>query len=363
MKQREANYDLLRIISAIAVVMIHVTDFYKNAILDKSIFGELYLRNIGTTIIYVAIPRFAVPCFVMLSGAFILADDRNSDYKAFYKKSFRSVGVPTIIFSVIYFLFSMLLAALSVKSGAAPTELLTPIKQIFTGKPFYHMWYLYMLLVIYLITPIIIKFKNDIGEEKFEKVVWIYAPLAVTAMWTSEHLFMWDPGYAVGYLSFFMLGYVLRRRLSEKKNNTKAVLLILCGIITELIIGYFRYKKALAGEAYVYSPITQRSPFIGVASVLIFAGFSMLDIKADFGRASSLTFLIYLIHAGVNRAAFLLFREMSGFNADNRIVIPVGTVIVLAVTVILSLLYEKLWNAADRKFEITHKLCRLFRLE
>lgn len=67
MKQREANYDLLRIISAIAVVMIHVTDFYKNAILDKSIFGELYLRNIGTTIIYVAIPRFAVPCFVMLS--------------------------------------------------------------------------------------------------------------------------------------------------------------------------------------------------------------------------------------------------------------------------------------------------------
>ena len=54
---------------------------------------------------------------------------------------------------------------------------------------------------------------------------------------------------------------------------------------------------------------------------------------------------------------------MSGFNADNRIVIPVGTVIVLAVTVILSLLYEKLWNAADRKFEITHKLCRLFRLE
>lgn len=84
---------------------------------------------------------------------------------------------------------------------------------------------------------------------------------------------------------------------------------------------------------------------------------------ADFGRASSLTFLIYLIHAGVNRAAFLLFREMSGFNADNRIVIPVGTVIVLAVTVILSLLYEKLWNAADRKFEITHKLCRLFRLE
>lgn len=361
MKNRESNYDLLRVISALAVIMIHVTDFYKNAIVDKSIFGSVYTRHIATTMIYVAIPRFAVPCFVMLSGAFILADDRNKDYKYFYRKSFRNVGIPTLVFSLIYFIFSMLLSVMSVRTGASPKELLIPVKQIFTGEPFYHMWYLSMLFVLYLVTPIIIKVKNDIGEKNFEKAAWIYAPFAVTAMWTSEHLFMWDPGYAAGYLAFFLLGYVLRRKLSGNKNNAKALLLILSGVLIELVLAYFRYKKALKGEEYVYSPITQRSPFIGAASVLIFAGFSMLDIKADFSKLSSLTFLIYLIHAGVNRVAFLVFREMSGFNADNRIVIPAGVVLVAVVTVILSLIYDKLWKAADKKYAINDKICKLFR--
>lgn len=44
--QRENNYDLLRIISSIAVITIHVSVSYLNAITDDSILGNIYVDNI-----------------------------------------------------------------------------------------------------------------------------------------------------------------------------------------------------------------------------------------------------------------------------------------------------------------------------
>lgn len=77
-KKREENYDLLRIVSAIAVIMIHVSAGYKTAITSDAVFGQLYERHQIEILLYNTLSRFAVPCFVMLAGAFALADDRNS---------------------------------------------------------------------------------------------------------------------------------------------------------------------------------------------------------------------------------------------------------------------------------------------
>lgn len=82
---RQTNFDLLRIICTIAVVMIHVSGFYKAAITDEGVFDEKYLRHVPTIVIYNTLSRFAVPCFMMLSGAFLLANDKNAEYRFFIK--------------------------------------------------------------------------------------------------------------------------------------------------------------------------------------------------------------------------------------------------------------------------------------
>lgn len=105
---RSWNYDFLRVICTIAVILIHVSSSYKNAYMDASAFGRLYTDNLLATCVYNVIPRFAVPCFVMLSGAFILADDRNANYYAFWNKKIRKTGIPTLIFSCGYTLWNML---------------------------------------------------------------------------------------------------------------------------------------------------------------------------------------------------------------------------------------------------------------
>ena len=80
-KDRESNFDLLRIISAFAVIILHVSYWFLK-IDDASAFSNCHFL----TLLLTSITRFAVPCFFMLSGAFILADERNADYKYFYKK-------------------------------------------------------------------------------------------------------------------------------------------------------------------------------------------------------------------------------------------------------------------------------------
>ena len=45
-KYREANYDLLRLICTIAVIVIHVSAIYKNGITDSEVFGHLVEKNV-----------------------------------------------------------------------------------------------------------------------------------------------------------------------------------------------------------------------------------------------------------------------------------------------------------------------------
>lgn len=78
---RQNNFDLLRIISTFAVVLIHA-----NATIANDYNISLLGYNIQSFVN--VITRFSVPCFVMLSGAFILSNTKNADYKSFMQNHF-----------------------------------------------------------------------------------------------------------------------------------------------------------------------------------------------------------------------------------------------------------------------------------
>ena len=100
-KSRQSNFDLLRIISTISVVLIHV-----NATVADS--NNISLVGFNICSLINIITRFSVPCFVMLSGAFILNNEKNADYKHFYAKSFYKIGIPLIIFMQVVVVFYVL---------------------------------------------------------------------------------------------------------------------------------------------------------------------------------------------------------------------------------------------------------------
>ena len=110
-RKRDNNLDLLRIIAAIMVIVQHVLAIYIYR-LDNNLDGYYETANI-----YFSMSVYAVPIFVMLSGAFLLSDPQNSNYIYFYKKMRKKIIKPTIIWSILYVLFVELKNYIAFHSG------------------------------------------------------------------------------------------------------------------------------------------------------------------------------------------------------------------------------------------------------
>lgn len=341
MKGRENNYDLLRIIASVAVVMIHVSGTYFEEYISGG-GGQYY--SIRSVCINNAVSRFAVPCFIMLSGAFILTDDKNSSYLFFYKKIFWKVGIHTFFFSLLYFIYSMIRQIVMIMFIQGEASLIKPVTNLLAGHPFYHMWYLYMMIFIYLLVPIIIRIKQDVGEKVFERIMQIFFFFAVLSGWTSTHLFSWDIGYSFCYLAFFCLGYLIRRK--ESKSNVKAVIYIGISFIIGGIISLLRYKQAINGipdNELNFGLVDAFNPLVVIMSISVFCGFSKLNVKKDLKKFSSNTFFVYLLHAGIwdiVSKAIKIFLPHKSIN----IIIPFAIILVWTISFLFANVYRYLWN-------------------
>lgn len=360
----ENNYDLLRIVCTFAVIIIHVSQLYKDAYTDAN---APYKVHIVTTLICNTLSRFAVPCFMMLSGAFLLDNDKNQNYKFFYKKSFVKIGIPTIIFSVFYFIYSLLIAFANFwLKGGKITILLDPIKSAVKGEPFYHMWYLYTLIGIYFLIPVLIKIKLDIGEKYFAKLSWVYLILATISGFTSSSILQWSLSQVVVYLGFVLVGYQIRVSIREKKNNIKGLMFIILSMIVFLFLTYIQYGHTISGLSKndeKYSIVGSFNPLVVLSSILIFYGFSYLSIKSDrLKKLSKDTFLIYLFHAGVWNLLNRIFFKLIGTKTDPVFTIPIAVFITFIISWILTIIYNKAWNRLNKNDRLSDRLCALLHL-
>ncbi|MCM1087063.1 MAG: hypothetical protein NC419_02825 [Muribaculaceae bacterium] len=153
------------------------------------------------------------------------------------------------------------------------------------------------------------------------------------------------------------------------KNNRKALLSVLIGILLEFCVAGLKYQQMTAGIAEAeleYSIVGLSNSLIVLASILIFYGFTVLDMKKDLRKLSSLTFWIYLIHAGVWDFIHKVIRLVKGMDVftkmDGAIWIPVFVIVVFAVSCVLSKLYIWLWGKLDKEKRITNKLLRIVHL-
>ena len=90
---RQNNYDLLRIISTIAVILIHVNWRYFGSVYTMSETSFAWSMEAIINIV----TRFSVPVFMMLSGAFILQNAENGNAVFFYKKSLKKIFIPFVL--------------------------------------------------------------------------------------------------------------------------------------------------------------------------------------------------------------------------------------------------------------------------
>lgn len=357
-KQREYNYDLLRIVACIAVVVIHVSGIYKDAITDIEKFGFAYSENFFPIMLWNSLSRFAVPCFVMLSGAFLLSDEKNADYGYFYRKSKKNIVAPTLFFTVLYLLYSVLTCIVKIMMHQESDGMFSEILiNLIKGEPYYHLWYMYMLVVLYVLIPVIIRIKKDFTEIQFRKITYIVFIMCVISGYTSEFMLHYSISKVICYVGYLLLGYEIKMLFADKKNNLQAVFLILIGFGVQCIPAVIQYKTAI-GEFTPKLPVVSNfSPFIVIATVFIFIGFSRLSIKTKMFALSAHSFNIYLIHAAVWHVIAFVGKDLL-IRYDCRITIPICVAVVFAASYLLSVLYSRI----DGKLKITEKIAGCFEL-
>lgn len=338
LKKRYGNYDLLRILSTFAVIMIHVNATIANE-------NNVSMTDANFCNFVNVITRFSVPSFVMLSGAFLLQNEANADYKYFYSKSFYKIGVPFIIFLLLITILA------EVSSISAGSGFLNPIISLINGT-IDNYWFMFMLFGLYFLVPIIIRIKKSISNKCFCIGSFVWCLFAVISQATSTYNVSYSFGVVFSFVGFFLVGNVIRENMSDRKHPCIYFFLsFLLFIIVFILRSVTKYSKFTV-NAY----LSWFSPLILLASILLFIGFSNINIKINLQKFSSYTYIMYLLHTKVYLLIIKVFDKLiPPFRDSTEIFVVMVTISTFVISLICAAIYNKLWKYFENKYNWKNK--------
>lgn len=266
----------------ILVVLLHIAAPYATSGLEAQEFNSAFwIGNVLNSFC-----RVCVPLFVMISGAFLLG--RNEPYTFFYKKRAARVLWPLTFWSGAYVLYLFLMQYV----GSGELVLAPVINRILIGKPFYHLWYIYMLIGLYLVTPVVNRAIQTLELEEVKKAAYIMLGVGfLINLWNdyfkNDSIFIL---WFAEYIGYFLMGYVIVN--SQKRWGSISLLAVyVVSSVSIALLAYF-FRNPLFYN-YLF-------PLVIVASLAIFKLFSQSSFQANWlSRFSKLTLGVYLIHAGI----------------------------------------------------------------
>lgn len=357
MKTRQHGLDLGRLIAMFFVIMLH-----EYAILT-SMYPPLRTSPVGSSLGFgyqlTIIAKSFVNVFFLISGAYVLKSARTIETASFYRKARKRLGIPTLIFSLIFFVsdlaFKMVAGYLNRDNLFTAEGLGTAVIDLLSGKASTHLWYMFVLIGLYLLAPFICKAREMLGERGFTAAAWIMLIWGTASALSGSNQFTWDVRNVLAYAGIYMMGYVLFQKYSGTKDNRKAAFFfllaaVLCAANHWLVL--FLYNRGMS-SGLVNALLSQESygPSKQLIGMLLFLGFLTLDYKRDVSYLSGLTYWVYLIHplivlwltAGVIERHFGFIRNASDFMAF-MVLLAYGVL-----TYIISMLLSALYTAVTKK--------------
>lgn len=214
-ENKNLSFDRLRALATIAVIGIHVSSDYVPA--QGSIAqGAFWWGNL-----YDSLSRFAVPLFVMLSGALLL--DREEPLGSFLRKRFARLLAPFFFWSCIYIVYDLYNeAADGVRHNAMQTVRFAFV-QLRDGASL-HLWYVYMIIGLYLFIPILGAWVRRATEKQllFFLGIWVVCMLC-DVPWLEKIKPDLDIRYFTGFAGYAVLGHYLKVKSFGSDQRTLAI--------------------------------------------------------------------------------------------------------------------------------------------
>lgn len=335
MTQRRYFLDRFRVAATCAVVLLHTI----TGVMDTTDMTG-YPAEKTAFLVLMDLITWCVPAFVLISGYLFLQPSRHINMKNMLMKYCRRIVLALFLFGVPYAWLELLAERKMFTAGI----LLEGFLMVCRGQTWSHMWYLYLILLLYVITPFL-----QWLLQKLPKPV-LYVILGILLVGSSllpfaqkllsvEH--MWTLPDAGIYFFYYICGYLFAVRDNDEKERVRGkiicIILLLAGMMTSRMVGNYKVQMA-----YNY-------PFTVLLSLLLMAVLSSLEPKFrekkkesdSWQKLGALCFAIYLIHPLFLNIGYK-FLHFSLLDGPLWITLPVTYIIVLLCSVFSAWLLRKI---------------------
>ncbi len=259
---------------------------------------------------------WAVPCFVMASGALLLNSKRVLTPKKLFGKYFLRMVFALIVFSVLFSVFDAFTTA-----HYTPFETLKDtFSDIFLGTGWPHMWYIYLMMAIYLLLPFYKIICDHASASQIKYLLLLYSiflsliPFIETI--SGKKLPFYICVFSI-YPLYLFFGHALHTGIIRLPKNASGIMFLICTGITAMLTVYAMSVEKSSPEASkrMISFLSVYSfPIYAAASIGAFAYIRktrnspvpIFDTIAS--ELDNCSFGIYLLHMAVLKFIFAVLK-------------------------------------------------------
>jgi surface polysaccharide O-acyltransferase-like enzyme len=327
--------DFLRCTAAFAVVLIHVLGPFRH------LYGEIpnsdWLAAAGIN----SMTRWAVPLFMMISGALLLSTKRPFECEHYLIKRLSKVAIPFIGWTIIYAFVGGFMVEDIFNSHWSMEKTIDIIQHSPNDPAWYHLWFFYDFIPLYFVIPFLLPLLKKLTPELTKLVLTVWA-LLFLMKWLKVESFLLEN--LILYTGYLIFGWFLFNR-----DNSKEVKMWIVAAMMMLVFNFLG-TWVIAFETGKYSSIfmgykTLNTVIIGVALFVVaqtYADKITGKFRAIISILSKYSLGIYLLHP----LLLIPVRELSNgvylFFGSNWIAIPVISIVTIFISLFLTVILAKI---------------------
>lgn len=320
-KKREYAFDILRVISMIMVIIVHVANVYCRS------FGLIGNKSYLIALIFNTISRVSVPIFFMISGALLL--DRKFNKEKWFKRVLKYILL-IVVWDIIYLIWEYFY--LGITYDKLYMLIIDPYRA--------HLWFLYTILVLYTIQPLL-KLLMDKSSATLKIIlltIWVLLSLgSMINPYVAKFFTIFS------YIGYFIIGKYLYDFIKKfdlrKYNLTLIIIMIMCFTFSIVM----NYSLSIKLNQFYNMFFAYRTPFIMLSSfalyTLIISNYQKDYLNKLIIGLSDLSLGVYLIH-GIFLDVTVKTFIYSSFNS--LIGLPIFTIIIFILSIISVFIMKKI---------------------
>ena len=291
--------DLLRIFATMSVVLLHATPISQLE-LDVTSAQWNVLNGISSMV------RWGVPVFFMISGALFLYPAKKQDTRRLYGKTILHIATSFAFWSAVY---ALVFCALRGKGKW------TFLNQFLRGH--YHMWYLFVIVSLYLIVPLLREITKSRRATEYLLVLGFVFSFCMSRVLGFIQLFdlphadvlaslqsayaQSNPYRSLSALYYFVLGHYLHTYEIGKGLRRTIVFAGLAGLVLTAILSCWHSRMIGQTSAHFYDTTSLCVFASAVGMFVLFKyGFSGFDAQGKRAKVilglAKCSFGVYLAH-------------------------------------------------------------------